>query len=96
MRACASSNQESPIEGAGITTRTAAATRSCGAVKWSGILGAERWLPPGTVPLQQSSAIEEGKHFPLEQQAIALRVNVPAKQSNGRMRVRIASNATAM
>ena len=96
MRALVSSKQKSRIAGAGITTRSAAGARSCGDVKWSGTLGAERWLPAGTVPLQQSSAFEEGRHFPLEQQAIALRVNVPAKQSNGRMRVRIASNTIAM
>ena len=90
------SSKEIAIEGASITIGTAPAVKACGDVEWSGLLGAERWLPSGAVSLQHSSALDEGRHFPLTQHAAALRVNAPAKQSKGRIRANTAKSVIAM
>ena len=54
-------------------------------------------LPPGSVPLQQSSPVE-GLHFPLLQQSAASFVNLPPrlKQSNGLSSRKTATRLTAM
>jgi hypothetical protein len=53
-------------------------------------------LPPGSVPLQQSSLVE-GLHFPRLQQSAASFVNLPLlKQSKGFSSRRTAIKLTAM
>ena len=54
-------------------------------------------LPPGSVPLQQSSPVE-GLHFPRLQQSAASFVNLPPllKQSNGLSSRKTATRLTAM
>ena len=54
-------------------------------------------LPPGSVPLQQSSPVE-GLHFPRLQQSAASFVNLPGllKQSNGLSSRKTATKLTAM
>src|SRR6266849_7196561 len=93
--ACASS-EEKATDGAGITTGASPIIRTKRGVEWSGAFGAESWLPAGTAPLQHSSALDVGRHFPFVQHAAALRVNVPAKQSNGRIRASTARIVTAI
>jgi len=54
-------------------------------------------LPPGRVPLQQSSALGEGTHLPFLQQSAAFWVNCPLlKQSNGFKSRRTAMMLTGM
>ena len=62
-----------------------------------GALDATSCLPPGRVPLQQSSALDEGTHFPFLQQLAAFCVNCPLlKQSNGFKSRRTAITLTDM
>jgi hypothetical protein len=62
-----------------------------------GALDATSCLPPGRVPLQQSSALDEGTHFPFLQQSAAFCVNCPLlKQSNGFKSRRTAITLTDM
>jgi len=93
--ACASSKREETKVGADKLGASAGMRARIG-VELSGVFGVESWLPPGTVPLQHSSAFDVGRHFPLAQQAAALRVNAPAKQSKGRIRARMAKTVIEM
>ena len=93
--ACASSKPEETKVGTAKLGASAGMRARIG-VELSAVFGVESWLPPGTVPLQHSSAFDLGRHFPLAQQAAALRVNVPAKQSKGRIRARETTSVIAM
>lgn len=71
-------NEGSSGPGAFVVVRSSDGITGCDA------LDATSCLPPGRVPLQQSSAFDDGTHLPFLQQAAAFCVNFPLlKQSNG-------------
>ena len=73
------------------------AMRSGVGIECDGALDASSCLPPGSVPLQQSSAFEEGPHFPFLQQSSVFCVSLPLlKQSKGVTSSRTAKEATTM
>ena len=80
-----------------ITPCTTVAVISSEGVAWWEALDTASRLPPGRVPLQQSSAFDDGTHFPFLQHSADFCVNgLLPKQSNGFNSKRTAITVTAM
>ncbi|HJT71318.1 MAG TPA: hypothetical protein VJ731_14055 [Terriglobales bacterium] len=93
---CRSESTLPGIDGEGRGKEIRVGVRAIKGVPWLGALVATNWLAPGTVFLQQSSALALGAHWPLRQHFIASVVRAVAKQSKGWVSNTIASTLIAI
>lgn len=80
----------------GSGTDIVAGARANKGVQWPAAFEPTKWFAPGTVFLQQSSALALGAHWPLRQHFIASGVRALAKQSKGRASSTIAKRLTTI